>query len=123
MENPSEETLHEQRRTLWITYLLYLLLFTAPIGFVISLINTRKFKKLTESEVAALPQAVTTLRSHHEWLARTFIASVVVGMMGFGSLYYGIGYVLWGGVGLWWIYRIARGIVSLIGTRPMPVWI
>ncbi|KAF0192954.1 MAG: chaperone protein dnaJ [Gammaproteobacteria bacterium] len=123
MENPSEETLHEQRRTLWIAYLLYLLLFTAPIGFVISLINTRKFKKLTESEVAALPEVLTTLRTHHEWLVRTFIAAVVVGMMGFGSLYYGIGYVLWGGVGLWWIYRIARGIVSLIGTRPMPVWI
>lgn len=111
-----------QRRALWTAYVLYLLLFTAPVGFIVNLLRLRDFKRLPDAEQATLPEALGVIRSHHEWLMRTFIVTVVLAMIGLGLLYYAVGYLVWGIAALWWIYRLARGVVSLIGTRPMPVW-
>lgn len=111
-----------QRRTLWVAYVLHLLLFTSPVGFVLNLLRLRDFKRLPADEREHLPDALVAVRSHHEWLMRTFMVTTVLAMMGLGSVYYGVGYLVWAIAGVWWIYRLARGIVGLIGARPMPVW-
>ena len=122
MNNITEPRLQLERRTVWISYILYVLFFTAPVGFVISLIKTRGFKDVAEIQTTGPAEGNTTLLSHHTWLVRTFMVTVALSMMGLGTLYYGVGYILFTFAAIWWIYRLARGVVALIGTKPMPVW-
>jgi uncharacterized membrane protein len=122
VNNISEIHWQSERRTLWIAYILYVLFFTAPAGFIISLIKTRGFKDVAEIRGIGQVEGNTTLLSHHTWLARTFVVTAALSMMGLGTLYYGVGYVLFTFAAVWWIYRLARGVVALIGAKPMPVW-
>lgn len=121
MEIVSEEQLNKEKRVLWLSYALFVLFFTAPIGVVISLIRSRRLKAQAGSQ-AAEEDTITAVCSHHTWLVRTFLVTILVSMMGLGTLYYGVGYVLFTIAAVWWIYRLARGVVGLIETRPMPVW-
>ena len=72
----------------------------------------------------------TWLESHFAWAIRTFwialAIAVVVGLVGLPLvLLFGLGFVVWAVglavLGLWAIYRIARGWLRLNEGRPMPV--
>ena len=69
----------------------------------------------------------TWLESHFRWQIRTFwfgllwvalCVAFVVATLGIGLL---VAWVPLGVVGLWFIYRIARGWLGVIDRRPMPV--
>ena len=72
----------------------------------------------------------TYLDSHFSWQIRTFwwalLIAVIIGviglvllpLLGFGLVIWGIGFFV---IGIWAIYRIARGWLALMDRRPMPM--
>ena len=61
----------------------------------------------------------TWLDSHFRWQLRTFWSGVIWVLL-VGVLTFGIGLlILWLPLGLWFIYRIARGWLALRDKRPM----
>ena len=64
----------------------------------------------------------TWLESHFSWQIRTFWWSVVWVVVGCDHLAHpGLGWVVWGVAGIWFIYRIAKGWLNLNDGKPMPL--
>lgn len=118
-----EEFLESQKRVLWITYILYILLFPAILGFIINLIELAKYRSLSIERYATMADDVTMLWGHHLWLFRTFIITVCFVMAAIGTIYYAVGYFLGIGVIIWWFYRIFRGVAALFADHRVPVWL
>jgi uncharacterized membrane protein len=71
----------------------------------------------------------TYLDSHFSWQIRTFwwalLMSVIIAALGFTLAIVLIGFAIWiigfFVLGIWAIYRIARGWLALMDRRPMPL--
>ena len=71
----------------------------------------------------------TYLDSHFSWQIRTFwwalLMSAIIAVLGFTLAIVLIGFAIWivgfFVLGIWAIYRIARGWLALMDRRPMPV--
>ena len=71
----------------------------------------------------------TYLDSHFSWQIRTFwwalLMTVIIAVLGFTLAIVLIGFAIWivgfFVLGLWAIYRIARGWLALMDRRPMPI--
>ena len=71
----------------------------------------------------------TYLDSHFSWQIRTFwwalLMSAVIALLGFTLAIVLIGFAIWivgfFVLGIWAIYRIARGWLALMDRRPMPL--
>jgi len=71
----------------------------------------------------------TYLDSHFSWQIRTFwwalLFSVIIAVLGFTLAIVLIGFAIWivgfFVLGIWAIYRIARGWLALMDRRPMPL--
>ena len=129
-----------QKRVLWLSYLLnmlllpalaglvvdlrglYLLLIPAIGGFILSLIKLYQYRRLSTDRYAGMLDDVNMFRDHYLWLLRTFIITIVFSMAALGTVYYGYGYILAIGIIIWWFYRIIRGIGSLFAFHGVPVW-
>jgi uncharacterized membrane protein len=106
--------------THWV-YALYALSLVTGVAAIIALI----MNYLRHSETRG-----TWLETHFRWQIRTFwfsllwivVSSIVAAPL---LLLFGIGFVLglfaFSLVGLWFIYRIARGWLTLRELRPMPL--
>jgi len=117
-----QEFQESQKRILWSTYILYILLFPAILGFVINIKMLYKYRRLSKEYESQMADLVTMFWGHHLWLFRTFIITVCFGMAAIGTIYYAVGYVMAMGVIIWWFYRIIRGIKALLEFHPVPVW-
>jgi len=111
MNNPTAAS-ESERNLLMIVYGLHgLAIFnglTAIVGVIISHIKISE----TQNEF---------IRSHHRWLIRTFwiglawaavcglLTLIAIGVIGFVIL------------GLWWIYRVVRGVLNFVDNKPMPL--
>lgn len=119
MNAETSEHPHTQKTILWIAYLLHALVLPAVIGLAINLIKLREYKR----DAAAEQDGMTALLvSHHQWLLKTFLITVVALMVAIGNAYYGVGYLIGLGALLWWVYRIARGIIYMAEGKPLPGW-
>ena len=105
---------------LWLSYLLYLLFFTAPLGFAISFYKAHQFKEMMKN-TTNVDEDIKLLESHHEWLSQTFIFTVFMTMAALGTLFYFFGYLIALVAVVWWIYRLGRGIVLFVEHKHMPV--
>ena len=71
----------------------------------------------------------TYLDSHFSWQIRTFwwalLIACIIGVLGFTLAIVLIGFAIWiigfFVLGIWAIYRIARGWLALMDRRPMPL--
>lgn len=105
-------------KLLWFTYLLHSLVATAWIGALINYAKTRKTaQRMNKDNDPSAPM----LLSHHQWLLRTAIGTTFLAMVSLGTLYSGMGYAVAIGTALWWVYRMSRGIWTLIKQEPLPV--
>ena len=104
-------------------YALYLLVVTAPIGFVISAIKVYRFKRMAERNAEPPSQELVLIATHYEWLVRTFIFMAVLTMAAVGLAYYIVGYAIAGLAVVWWFYRLIRGVMALMSYRTMPATI
>lgn len=109
----SEKT---ERGTLWLTYLMYVLVVPAALGAGINWLKTRDpiFSRRNVEWVGIV-------QSHHLWLERTFVASFFLLMVAAGTAYTGYGLFVLIGTAFWWAYRIIRGIQTLAENQAMPV--
>lgn len=104
----------EQRIWITVAYILHLLGAVLGAPSIIALI----FNYVLRSDVDE------QLRSHHDWMIRTFwwtlgwtaltvlLAITIIGI----PLAWLIGIVVW----VWWIYRHVRGLIRLADRLPMP---
>jgi uncharacterized membrane protein len=61
----------------------------------------------------------TWLESHFVWQLRTFWFQLAWGLVGLVTSVILIGFLIWGGVYLWTLYRVVKGWVNLADNRPM----
>jgi uncharacterized membrane protein len=59
--------------------------------------------------------------THHVWMMRSFTASVILTVLGVAAILLNLGFYLLAFAGVWWIYRVFRGMFSLCLNKPMPV--
>lgn len=105
---------------LWFEYFLFALVLPSFIGAAISWMKTRPYDKLDKpQEQPSSPDALELL-NHHEWLKRTFVAAVLLGLISVGTVNYGVGYFIALGTAAWWVYRVLRGVAALGGGRSLP---
>jgi len=106
-----------------LVYALYIVVVTAPIGFVVSAVKVYRFKRMAERSAEPPSQEVVLIATHYEWLVRTFIFMAVLTMAAVGLAYYIVGYAIAGLAVVWWFYRLVRGVIALMAYRTMPATI
>lgn len=113
VENDAALATEEQRSTLLIAYVLHIIgPFTAFVLNVAGLILNH------------IKAATTTnhfIRSHHSWMLRTFWWSLLWSIISGVLCLILIGYLGLLAVGIWWIYRVVRGLINYSERLPMPV--
>ncbi len=93
-----------------LVYVLQAASFLLAITFIAALI----VNYLKKDDVAE-----TWLSSHFRWQVRTFWFALLWTGFGFITLIMGVGYFILIGVGIWTIYRIAKGWLALQDHKPM----
>lgn len=106
--------------SLAIVYASFILVVTAPIGFIISAIKVYRFKNMAKGSTAPINVDTLLMATHYEWLVRTFLSTAIAAMAAIGLSYYILGFIIGGFALMWWLYRLIRGIAALISYRPMP---
>ena len=109
-------TTHERTEAtlLWLTYILYALFFTAPVGALLSGYMIWHYKNADSD----LQHELAFYATHYQWLFRTFLMTIILSMMALGTIFYFFGYAIAAATVVWWIYRIARGMWDLAESRP-----
>ena len=110
-----------QRIILGIAYALHILLIPAILGVAINMLKIREYHKPAVSESTRHREIAGRLETHHVWLLRTFLISLFFMAAGYGTAYWGVGYLLGIGAVIWWVYRMVRGIIGYAADKPMPV--
>ncbi len=116
-------TIHKiQAGELWLTYLLYALFITVPVGAFISVVKAIQYRRLLRRQPEGTDTSeLALLISHYEWLNHTALVTLLLAMMTIGTAYYFVGYLFGVAALLWWVYRLGRGIVALLGDKAPPV--
>lgn len=119
MTNQPVKSRKSETLILWFTYLLYLSFAPALLGLGINYFASRQHDK-TPRKFPVWNEQREIIFSHHQWLMRTFIFVSTFVMIGLGTAYLGVGYVVAGGAILWWFYRVIKGMVAFATHRRMP---
>jgi uncharacterized membrane protein len=106
---------------LWLTYVLYLMGLPSIIGVIINYFEARRMRREKSQQAFDVDGYTVLIDSHHQWLLRTFVSSFIMLLMAVGTFYYGAGYAIAAIAGVWWLYRVLRGIVNLLRHKPMYV--
>ena len=104
---------------LWATYFLYLLFAPALLGFGINYLASKSQQRLPK-QFPAWNENKEVILSHHQWLMRTFVFVSTFVMIGFGTMYSGVGYVIAVAAVIWWFYRVIKGMFAFANHRRMP---
>jgi len=106
---------------LWVTYLLFALFFSAPIGALFCLGKLLQFKYFQDSSSERDQRSIAQLKRHYQWLINTFVGAVVMSMAALGTMYYMFGFLIALFLVCWWVYRLARGLLALIESADLPL--
>ncbi|WP_296695431.1 DUF4870 family protein [Thiocapsa sp. UBA6158] len=104
------ETTDPLRATTGFVYLLQALSFILGVTSVIGVV----VNYLRLAEVRG-----TWLESHFIWQIRTFWFQVLWGLVGLVTSVFLIGFLIWGVVYFWTLYRVVKGWLNLAEERPM----
>ncbi|MGO4713309.1 DUF4870 family protein [Bradyrhizobium sp. 2TAF24] len=63
--------------------------------------------------------AGTPFASHMTSAIRTFWISLVVGIIGVILLFVGIGFIILGAAAIWQLFRVIRGLIRALDSRPI----
>jgi uncharacterized membrane protein len=116
------DTLHKvQAGEVWLTYLLYALFFTAPIGILLSVGKAFQYHHLLKQENRPNAKDLEMLVTHYDWLNRTALVTLLLAMIAVGTAYYFVGYLFAVAALVWWVYRLGRGVVALMEYKAPPI--
>lgn len=116
------ESIHKvQAGELWLTYLLYALFITAPVAALLSIVKAVQYRRLLKQEDRPDAKELQMLTDHYDWLNRTLLVTLLLGMMAVGTIYYLFGYLFAAAALVWWVYRIGRGVIALLDYKSPPV--
>jgi uncharacterized membrane protein len=104
------ETTDPLKTTTGFVYLLQALSFILGVTSVIGVI----VNYLRLAEVRG-----TWLESHFVWQIRTFWFQLLWGLIGLVTSVFLIGFLVWGVVYFWTLYRVVKGWLNLADERPM----
>ena len=104
---------------LWMTYLLYLLFAPALVGFGINYFASKSHDQPSKQPRLSSENS-ELIFSHHQWLMRTFVFVSAFVMIGIGTSYLGVGYLIAALAIAWWFYRVIKGMVAFAHHRHMP---
>jgi uncharacterized membrane protein len=94
-----------------ITYGLYAIgIFMGGLPWIVAVIMN--YVKLGDSKG-------TIYESHAQWQIKLFWWSLIIGIVGILSIWIVIGFFILGGLWIWMIYKVVRGIVALFDGKPM----
>ncbi|MES2489175.1 MAG: hypothetical protein V4607_05220 [Pseudomonadota bacterium] len=111
--NDVDKATEAERTTLTIAYVLHVIgPFTAFLLNIAGLILNHIKAAETNNQY---------IRSHHVWMLRTFWWSLLWSIIGGVLCLILVGYVVLAIVGLWWLYRVVRGLINYAEQRPMPI--
>jgi uncharacterized membrane protein len=101
----------ESERTLaLVAYILHLVGaiagVTSIIGLILNYVRRERYGGL--------------LDSHHRWMIRSFWWALLWIVLGLGTMFILIGWLILGLVWLWYVYRHVRGLIALANGEPMP---
>jgi uncharacterized membrane protein len=133
--SPSSETTvrHPRERLITLAHVIYALhAFSAFTGLVSSVLIVTTFLTGWPSIIAVILNYAkrsevrgTWLDSHFGWQIRTFWYALLwlfVGGMAFVTFYgLPVAIMVWVVTGLWVLYRIARGWITLFAEEPLPL--
>ena len=127
------QTMVPQESMVRLTHVIYgLHAFSAAMGILTSAFIVTAFVTGWPSIIAVIINYVkrsdargTYLDSHFSWQIRTFwwalLWLLVVVLMVLTVVLFPVAWLLGVGIGIWVLYRIIRGWISLSNTKPMPV--
>ncbi len=121
MRTPAAVLEKSEKVVLAITYLLYALVITAPIGLAINALRVRHFRnRLSGVSAQDRADSARTATEHHLWLMRTLGVMVIMLMISVGTAYTYFGVIIFAGTMVWFTYRIGKGIMALAEGRHLP---
>lgn len=109
-----------EKLVLALTYLLYMLLVTAPVGALINALRIRHFRHMDPKLARDRAEAVANATEHHVWLMRTLAVVLLMLMVAVGTAYTMFGVVVLAATAVWWLYRIGKGMLALAENRRLP---
>jgi uncharacterized membrane protein len=104
------ETTGYLKTTAGFVYLLQALSFILGVTSVIGVVVN--YLRLAEARD-------TWLESHFVWQIRTFWFQLLWGLVGLVTSVFLIGFLIWGVVYFWTLYRVVKGWLNLAEERPM----
>ena len=107
--------------SVWLTYLLHMLIITAPLAALINALYIRESKRHWCEPGARENDALLYVTSHHQWMLTTFIAVFLMGMVTLGAIGAGLGVLVAVAAAFWWLYRMFKGIAELLHHRAVPL--
>lgn len=112
------DTMHKiQTGELWLTYLLYIFFFTAPVAVLLSVIKAVQYRYQLKQGDRPDTKELQQLVDHYDWLNRTALVTALLVMMALGTLYYFFGYFFAVAALVWWVYRIGHGVITLMDDQ------
>lgn len=100
-----------ERQVLTVVYILHAVALVNGITALIAVIISHLRVKETRSPF---------IRSHHLWLIRTFWWGLLWAVIAGSLVWAGIGLLGMAALGVWWIYRIVRGLMAYSRREAMP---
>lgn len=105
----------------WLTYVLHILIITAPIAALINAMCIREYKRDWCKPGASQNSALLYVTSHHQWMLTTFIVVILMTMVTIGTVGSGFGVLVAVATTLWWVYRMVKGVAELMQNRALPL--
>lgn len=113
LEGTAEQATESERTTLTIAYVLHI---GGPFtAFVLSVAGA------VLNHIKAAETQNHYIRSHHVWMLRTFWWTLLWSILCIPLFFVVVGFFLYAAVGLWWLYRVVRGMINFTEKRPMPI--
>lgn len=100
-----------ERQVLTVVYILHAVALVNGITAIIAVIISHLRVNETQSAF---------IRSHHRWLIRSFWWALFWSVICGSLVWVGIGILGLAILGIWWIYRIVRGLMAYSRRESMP---
>ncbi len=121
MRTPAAVLERSEKLVLIVTYFLYFMVVTAPIGLAINALRVRYFRRLGKSIAQDRADSVATATEHHLWMMRTAAVVGIMLMVSVGTAYTLFGVLVFAATAVWGTYRIGKGIIALAEGQHLPI--